>query len=89
MTGQRIVFITGANRGIGFAICQALAAQSPLDHYILGCRSVTRGQDAISELRAAGIESPMTVVELDVALTYRSKKLSIKYSLNSAGWTYW
>jgi NAD(P)-dependent dehydrogenase (short-subunit alcohol dehydrogenase family) len=66
MPPNRAVLITGANRGIGFAILQALALRSPSDHYLLGCRDLLKGEAAIQELRKLGITSPIEPIQIDV-----------------------
>lgn len=63
----RTILITGANRGIGFSILQALATRSPSDHYLLAARSTKNGELAIQELRKSGVQAEIGVVELDVA----------------------
>ena len=66
MPSHRVVLITGANRGIGFAILQALALRSPSDQYLLGCRDLSKGQAATQELRKLGINSFVDPIEIDV-----------------------
>ena len=61
------ILITGANRGIGFSILQALATRSPTDHYLLAARTTESGKSAIQELRKSGVQAEIDVVELDVA----------------------
>lgn len=63
----RTILITGANRGIGFSVLQALATRSPSDHYLLAARSTKNGELAIQELRKSGVQAEVNVVELDVA----------------------
>ncbi len=63
----RTILITGANRGIGFSVLQALATRSPLDHYLLAARSLENGELAIQELRNSGVQAEIHVVQLDVA----------------------
>ena len=63
----RTILITGANRGIGFSILQALAIRSPSDHCLLAARSTENGQLAIQELRKLGVQAEIDVVQLDVA----------------------
>ena len=63
----RTILITGANRGIGYSILQALATRSPSDHFLLAARSTKNGNSAIEELRTLGLQAEIDVVELDVA----------------------
>jgi NAD(P)-dependent dehydrogenase (short-subunit alcohol dehydrogenase family) len=66
MSSQRVVLITGANRGTGFAILQALALRSPSDQYLLGCRDLSKGEAAIQDLRKLGIKSLVNPIQIDV-----------------------
>lgn len=66
MSSQRVVLITGANRGIGFAILQVLALRSPSDHYLLGCRDLSKGQAASQELRKLGVTALIGPIQMDV-----------------------
>jgi NAD(P)-dependent dehydrogenase (short-subunit alcohol dehydrogenase family) len=61
-----IILVTGANRGIGFAIIQVTALRLPNATYILGCRSQPSGLAAISELQKLGVTATLDVVEIDV-----------------------
>ena len=63
----RTILVTGANRGIGFSILQAMTTRSPLDHYLLAARSSENGELAIQELRKSGVQAEIHVVKLDVA----------------------
>ena len=52
-TKQRIILVTGANKGIGFEVVKKLAKNSSTiddDVILLGSRDLTRGQDAIKQL---------------------------------------
>ncbi|KAL6308519.1 hypothetical protein BKA93DRAFT_725229 [Sparassis latifolia] len=53
----RTVLVTGANRGIGFYIVQALASGKPDDQLILAARSLEKATGAIDELRKLGVRS--------------------------------
>ena len=61
-----IILVTGANRGIGFAIVQSTALRVPKATYILACRSQSAGETAILELQKLGVTAPLNVVVLDV-----------------------
>lgn len=64
----RVVLITGANRGIGFAILQALASQPETanSNLLLGCRDLKKGKEAVKQLRSQGITSSVHPVLIDV-----------------------
>lgn len=64
----RVILVTGANRGIGFAIIQALASypQTAKCHFLLGCRDLKKGEEAIQELESKGITSAVQPVTIDV-----------------------
>ena len=55
--------ITGANKGIGFAIAQNLGARGY--HVLVGARNEQRGTDAVDMLRASGTTADL--VRIDVA----------------------
>lgn len=61
-----IILVTGANRGIGFAIVQA-AADRVLDAtFILGCRSLEAGHEAAEKLRVLNSKARFDVVQIDI-----------------------
>ncbi len=61
------ILITGANRGIGFSILQALATRSQTDHSLLAARTTESEKSAIQHLPKSGVQAEIDVVELDVA----------------------
>ncbi|KAJ5223992.1 hypothetical protein N7468_008534 [Penicillium chermesinum] len=66
MSLSPIILITGANRGLGFATVQALATKAPEAIICLGSRSMSTGNEAVQELRQAGVTSNIEVIALDV-----------------------
>ncbi|KAF4625896.1 hypothetical protein G7Y89_g12264 [Cudoniella acicularis] len=50
----------------GFSITQALSLAYPQNTYLLGCRTRSSGENAVSTLRSLGIIAKLDVVELDV-----------------------
>lgn len=54
---MRTVFISGGNRGIGFAAARELARCEPDTRIIIGSRSARAGEAAINKLREAGINN--------------------------------
>lgn len=61
-----IVLVTGANRGIGFAILQAAAGRIPDATFILGCRSLEAGHEAAEKLRGLNPNAAFDVVQIDI-----------------------
>nr|WP_202817793.1 SDR family oxidoreductase [Kribbella sp. ALI-6-A] len=62
MNDTKIALVTGANKGIGFAIAQGLGASGFM--VAVGARDKARGEEAVERLRAADVDA--FVVELDV-----------------------
>jgi NAD(P)-dependent dehydrogenase (short-subunit alcohol dehydrogenase family) len=56
----------GANSGIGYDTSYYLAAASPNNHVIMACRSASRGEKALEELRARNPAGTLSAIELDV-----------------------
>lgn len=70
LAASKTVLVTGASRGIGKALCQALLEEHPDIHVLLGSRSATKGNQVAQELIAKiGKDSGdrLEVVELDTA----------------------
>ncbi|KAL9603895.1 MAG: hypothetical protein Q9219_000833 [cf. Caloplaca sp. 3 TL-2023] len=64
--GQKIVLITGANQGVGFE-CARFLLFSPTYHVILGSRSLSNGQAALSSLLASPeLKGTASTIQLDV-----------------------
>jgi len=60
---QKVAFITGGNRGIGFQTALDLGSIAEIK-VVIGSRVLAQGQDAVKKLRTAGIEAD--VLEFDV-----------------------
>jgi NAD(P)-dependent dehydrogenase (short-subunit alcohol dehydrogenase family) len=64
---QRIILVTGANKGIGFEVIKKLLEESSTSNnnlILLGSRDLTRGQDALVKL---GSPSNVHVLQLDTS----------------------
>lgn len=70
----RTILITGANRGLGFSILQALATRSPSDHFLLATRNAKNAISAVEELRKLRLQAEIDTIELDVASESSIKK---------------
>lgn len=63
---MKTVLVTGANKGIGYAIAAALGQKNV--HVLLGSRSVERGQQALTQMKAAGV-AQVDLIQLDLSDT--------------------
>ena len=57
---SRVIVVTGANRGIGFATASKLAAEG--HQLVLACRDEAKGADAAAKIAAAHPKAPMPFV---------------------------
>ncbi|KAI0437078.1 NAD(P)-binding protein [Xylaria telfairii] len=60
------ILITGSNRGIGFAIAQAVCDSFPKSTVLLGCRDVDLGEDALNRLRLHGVTASLHTLSIDI-----------------------
>ncbi len=65
----RRYLVTGANKGIGFAVVQAILEEVPDAHVLLGSRDAGRGKAAVDRLSGekAGWSDRVEALEVDVA----------------------
>jgi NAD(P)-dependent dehydrogenase (short-subunit alcohol dehydrogenase family) len=77
--GKPIVLITGANTGLGLAAVKALCQSSTGYEILVGSRSVQRGEEAISTVKA---EVPNTASSLSVAQVDIASDESIEKAAN-------
>ena len=59
---QKIAFITGGNRGLGFQT--ALDLKDPNTKVVIGSRDLEQGEKAVEKLRAAGVDAD--VLQFDI-----------------------
>ncbi|XXG99658.1 hypothetical protein Hte_005999 [Hypoxylon texense] len=62
----KVVLVTGANRGLGFAVLSVAGAREPSTTFILCCRDIEAGTDAKSQLRQEEVAATIDVLQLDV-----------------------
>ena len=69
MNTERIILVTGANRGIGRAIVQAILEKTHDTFVYLGARDLNRGEAAITELKELNPAwgDRISVLEVDVS----------------------
>lgn len=63
---SKVILTTGANRGIGFSIVQALAQRSSGLVLLVASRSKENANEAISQLQTLGLEAEFQPIVLDV-----------------------
>ena len=68
MASKTIVFITGANTGLGYEAVKALYNSSNAYGILLGCRNVEKGDNAISSIKQEipSSSSSITSIPVDV-----------------------
>lgn len=71
-----IVLVTGAARGIGFGIVQALAQRKKDLTILVAARNIRSAEDAIVLVRKEGLEANFRPVELDVSSDESIKAIS-------------
>ena len=63
---SKIILTTGANRGIGYSIVQALAQRSTDLTLLVGARSKKNAEEAVAQLQELGLKADFQPLELDV-----------------------
>lgn len=59
---QKIAFITGGNRGLGFQT--ALDLKSPEIKVVIGARDAKQGEEALARLREAGVDADLLILDV-------------------------
>lgn len=70
------ILVTGAARGIGFGIVQALAQRKKDLTILVAARNIKSAENAILQVRQEGLEADFRAVELDVASDESIRTLS-------------
>jgi len=65
MAGQRIIAVTGANKGIGFETVRLIAAKEPAAAVVLAARDTQRGTEAVEKLHGEGLKN-VQFLQLDI-----------------------
>src|SRR5665213_1312589 len=68
---QKIAFITGGNRGIGFQTALDLGKQ-PDTKVVIGSRDLKQGQQAVAKLRAAGADAEVLQFDITKPADYQA-----------------
>ncbi|KAJ8390432.1 hypothetical protein AAFF_G00103670 [Aldrovandia affinis] len=63
---NKVVLVTGANSGIGLALCERLLAQDPQVQLCLACRNMQRAEAARSALLLSHGDARIALLRLDV-----------------------
>ncbi|KAM8971347.1 retinol dehydrogenase 12-like isoform X2 [Sarcophilus harrisii] len=75
LTGKTAV-VTGANSGIGKAVCYELARRGA--HVVLGCRNLTQGRKALEDIQKATGNKNLLLRELDLSSVASIRRFSQK-----------
>jgi NAD(P)-dependent dehydrogenase (short-subunit alcohol dehydrogenase family) len=67
---QKIAFITGGNRGLGFQT--ALDLKDPGTKVVIGSRDLKQGEQALEKLRAAGVDADVLKFDINNAADHQA-----------------
>ena len=69
MANAKVVFITGANTGLGLEIVKSLCRSTSHYHILLGCRTHSKGEAAIEEVQKQypSTSSSLSLLEIDLS----------------------
>lgn len=86
--------VTGANSGIGFETAKLFATSSDSHHIFMACRSLEKGEKALSDIKATDTKSILSLVQLEVTNDASVRKAAelvatqtshIDFLINNAG----
>ncbi|XP_067893859.1 3-keto-steroid reductase isoform X6 [Heterodontus francisci] len=63
---RRVVLVTGANSGIGLALCQRLLSEDNQIHLCMACRNMQKAETAKSELLLSHPGADISLLKVDV-----------------------
>jgi NAD(P)-dependent dehydrogenase (short-subunit alcohol dehydrogenase family) len=67
---EKIAFITGGNRGLGFQTALALGKTGI--HVVIGSRDLAQGEQALAKLRAAGVDADILLFDITRSASHKS-----------------
>ncbi len=73
---MRIALITGANRGIGYALAKELCQRN--FHVLVGARTADRGNHAVAQLHSQGVSAEAVVLDMERPETFEAVKKQIE-----------
>jgi NAD(P)-dependent dehydrogenase (short-subunit alcohol dehydrogenase family) len=65
-SSKRVMFVTGANTGIGFDTVHFLARANSNNHIILGARNEQKGLDALKKLQDLNLQGSLSFLKVDI-----------------------
>ena len=76
MSDSDVILVTGANTGLGLEILKSLCRSSNTYHILVGCRTPSKGEAAIHEVKKEypSTSSTLSVVQVDLASDDSLKK---------------
>ncbi|KAH8878737.1 NAD(P)-binding protein [Thozetella sp. PMI_491] len=77
---RKVVLITGGNTGIGLEVVRALAASASPYDIVIGCRTVSKGEDAIATVKQ---ELPSTVSSFSTVQADLNSDTSLEAAVES------
>ena len=89
----KTILVTGANTGIGYALCKLLATEHGCS-VLLGSRTRSKGEKAVADIKALAPSASVELVEIDVssdesvaaaAAAVREKGVTLYGLVNNAG----